>query len=119
MAEVVISQLRYLWQLGKRTFCCSCKEKKPDSKAREQGGFELLATTQPLSEYRAFKQLAKTRQLSKLKHYDLRLLITDFGNLKTSCYRDQVPNPIAPYYAPERLNGLIFGNKDIQGIVRF
>ena len=43
-------------------------------------------------------------------------IITDFGNLK-SCYCDQVPGPVG-HYAPERLNGLIYGLKDIQGFVR-
>lgn len=44
--------------------------------------------------------------------------VTDFGNLRSNCYSDQVPNRPLDHYAPEILNGMIYGSSDIQGIVR-
>lgn len=92
-----LNMVAYLWQQAVSTFCCSCR-KKYDLKETEQ----------------EFEALSKTEFTKKARWL---LNVTDFGNLM-SCYSDQVSSPTNDYYAPQRLNGIIYGSNDIRGIVR-
>ena len=72
---IVVRQLGYLWQLGMRTFCCSCKEKHSLEEKYEQ----------------IFESLEKKPESDA---DNLLPYVIDFGNLRSVCYSDQVPNPI-------------------------